>query len=260
MRTHRNRGLLIVLAALLGLLLASCEFRIHADLVIEEDETGTLSVELSLDEELAALAGGDFGGQLAIGEDMVPQGWAAEVIADEGYEGIRASASFDSLDQLRTLLEELAGADATGDMSLPGFLSDISPAREEDRFVFRLAMPEDTESLLGEGLAESPIPLDLAMLDEVFDVRLTLVLPGEIVDSNADVVSGETLVWNLSLSDSGRVLEAESRLPRSGPPMIIVWAAVALAVVVVVVIVVKVGRRRKATTRQAAAETREAAG
>ena len=244
MRVPWNRLPLLVFPAALCLLLAACEFRIYADLVIEEDESGSLSVELSMDEELAALAGGALGGEMAIGDDMVPQGWTAEVISEDGYEGIRASSTFDSLDQLGTRLDELAGGAAGGETSLPGFLSDMSPTRVEDSFAFRLEIPEDTESLLGDGLAASPIPLDLAMLDEVFDVRLALVLPGEVVDSNADFVTGETLIWNLSLTDGGRVLEAESRLPRSGPPMIIVWGAVALAVVIALAILVKVRGRR----------------
>ena len=238
-----NRIPLLVLSAALCVLLAACEFRIHADLVIEEDESGALSVELSMDEELTALAGGALGGELAIGEDLVPQGWMAEVISEDGYEGIRASSTFDSLDQLGTRLDELAGG-AAGETSLAGFLSEMSPTRVEDSFVFRFELPEDTESLLGDGLEVSPIALDLAMLDEVFDVRLALVLPGEVVAGNADFVTGETLIWNLSLTDSGRVLEAESRLPSSGPPMVIIWGAVAVAVAIALTILFRIRRGR----------------
>ena len=260
MRVPGSRVALPLLLAALCLFLAACEFRIYADLLIGEDESGTFSVELSMDEELAALAGGAFGGELAIGEDLVPQGWAAEVISEDGYEGIRASAAFDSLDQLGTRLEELAGGGATGDASLPGFLTGISPTRVEDSFVFRLEIPEDTESLLGEGLAASPIPLDLAMLDEVFDIRLTLVLPGEVVAHNADLLTGETLIWNVSLSDGGRVLEAESRLPSSGPPMIIVWGAVVLALVVTLTIVVRIRKGRKSPVADLIADVGRPAG
>ena len=237
-----NRVMIFLLPAVLALLLAACEFRIHADLIIAEDESGVLTVELAIDEELAILAGGEFGGDLAIEDGMVPPGWTAEMVSEEGYEGIRVSASFNSLDELGMILDELAGADT----SLPGFLPDISPIREEDNFVFRLEIPENTESFLGEGLDESPIPLDLAMLDEVFDIRLALVLPGDVVTSNADVDTGETLIWNLSFADGGRILEAESRLPGPGYQMIVVWVSVALAAIVAIVMVVKIYRSRKA--------------
>ena len=246
MRRGLRNGPLLVLSVMAALVLSACEFRIHADLVIAEDESGTLAVELSMDEELAALAGGDFGGGPAIGEDMVPDGWSAAVVSGDGHEGIRATAEFDSLDQLRTRLDGLAAETGAVGTPVPGFLSDISPTREGDTFLFRLVIPEDFEGLLGEGLDESPIPLDLGMLDQVFDIRLTVVLPGEIVTTNADVVTGETLVWNLSLTDNGRVLEAESELPGGGPGRVIMWAAVGLALAVVVYVVFKMRGRRRA--------------
>ena len=247
MKRGRSNGLLIALSLIAALMLTACEFRIHANLVIDEDESGTLALKLSMDEELASLVGGDFGSQLAIGEDMVPDGWNAEVISGEGQEGILASTDFDSFDQLDERLVGLADeADTTGTPLPTGFMSGISPTRDDDTFLFRLVIPEDTEGLIGEGLDESPIPLDLGMLDEVFDIRFTLTLPGEIVTSNADVVTGQNLMWDISLTDSGRVLEAESQLRGSRQGMIIVWAAVVLAVVVAGYIVVKVRKGRRA--------------
>ena len=241
-----------VLLLVATLVLAACEFRIHADLVIEDDETGTLSVELSMDEELAALAGSGFGGVVAIGEDMVPSGWAAELVSEGGYEGIRSSTGFESLDDLRGRLEDLVDEAGTAGTPLPAFLSDISPTRDGDTFIFRLVIPEAVEDLIGAGLEESPIPVDLATLDTVFDIRLTMVLPGELVTNNADVVTGETLIWNVSLTDAGRVLEAESELPGPDRTRFIAWAAIALALVIAAYIVVKLRKRRRAAVRDRA--------
>ena len=241
-----------VLLLVATLVLAACEFRIHADLVIEDDETGTLSVELSMDEELAALAGSGFGGVVAIGEDMVPSGWAAELVSEGGYEGIRSSTGFESLDDLRGRLEDLVDEAGTAGTPLPAFLSDISPTRDGDTFIFRLVIPEAIEDLIGAGLEESPIPVDLGTLDTVFDIRLTMVLPGELVTNNADVVTGETLVWKVSLTDTGRVLEAESKLPGPGRTRYIAWAAGALALVIAAYIVVKLRKRRRAAVRDRA--------
>ena len=239
-----NSLLLIALSLIAALILTACEFRIHANLMIDEDESGTLSLEISMDEELAALAGGNFGSQLAIGEDMVPAGWTAEVISDDGYEGILATTGFDSFDQLDERLARLADEAGTTETPLPTeFIGGISPSREDDTFLFRLVIPE--EGLIGEGLEQSPIPLDIGMLDEVFDIRFTLTLPGEIVTNNADVVTGQNLMWDISLTDSGRVLEAESQLPGSGRDMIIVWGAVVLALLVVGYLVFKLRRRRR---------------
>ena len=246
MKIHSSNALLVALSLIAALVLTACEFRIHADLVIGEDETGTLSVELSMDQELAALAGGGFGGELAIGEDMVPSGWTAEVVSDGEHEGIRASTNFESLDQLRQRLDDLATETAATDTPLPGFISEISPTREDDTFFFHLVIPDEVEGMIAEGLQQSPIPIDIGMLDEVFDIRLSLVLPGDLVANNADIVTGQYLVWNISLADSGRVLEAESQLPGEGSGMIIVWAAVVLALVIAGYIVVKLRGRRRA--------------
>lgn len=233
---------IVALAAIL--LLAACEFRIRADLVIAEDESGILSVELAMDEELATLAG-SFGGELAIGEEIVPSGWTAELVSDEGYEGIRASTDFGSLDGLEQRLGELAEGTGTADTPLLAFLADISPTREEDIFRFHLLIPAEVEEMIGEGLQESPIPIDLAVLDEVFDIRLSLVLPGDLLSSNADVVAGQTLVWEISLTDSGRVLQAESKLPGPDRTRLIAVGAAVVALLVVVFFVVRLRRPRR---------------
>ena len=243
--TSRIAPSLPVLALAVILLLSACEFRIRADLVIEEDESGTLSVELAMDEELAALAGGNFGGELAIGEELVPSGWTAELVTDEGYEGIRASTGFGSLDELGQRLGELAEGTGTADTPLLAFLADMSPTREEDTFRFHLLIPEEVEAMVGEGLQESPIPIDLALLDEVFDIRLSLVLPGDLLSSNADLVSGQTLFWDISLVDSGRVLEAESQLPGPDRTRLIAVVAVVVALLVVVFFVVRLRKPRR---------------
>ena len=240
---RRSLPILVLVAVVL---LAACEFRIRADLVIEEDESGTLSVELSMDEELATLAG-SFGGELAIGEEIVPSGWTAELVSDEGYEGIRASTDFGSLDGLEQRLGELAEGTGTADTPLLAFLADISPVRDEDTFRFRLMIPEEIAAMIGEELQQSPIPIDLAVLDEVFDIRLSLVLPGDILASNADVVTGQTLVWDISLTDSGRVLEAESQVPGPDRTRLVVLGAVVVALLVVVYLVVRLLRRRQPT-------------
>ena len=238
-----SRASLPILALVSVLLLAACEFRIRADLVIAEDESGTLSVELSMDEELAALAG-SFGGELSVGEEIVPAGWTAGSVTDEGYEGVRASTGFGSLDELGRRLGELAEGTGTADTPLLAFLSDMSPTREEDTFRFRLLIPEEVAAMIGEELQQSPIPIDLAVLDEVFDIRLSLVLPGDVLSSNADVVTGQTHVWDISLTDSGRVLEAESQLPGPDRTRWIVLGAVVAALLVVIYLVAKSRGRR----------------
>ena len=98
--------------------------------------------------------------------------------------------------------------------------------------------------MIGEEIQQSPIPLDLAVLDEVFDIRLSLVLPGDLLSSNADVVTGETLVWDISLADSGRVLEAESQLPGPDRTRLVVLGVVVVVLLVIVYFVARSRGRR----------------
>lgn len=269
---RRNIGLAALLAVC-ALVLAACEFRIHTDLVVEEDGSGVLSLEMSVDDQLAGLAesgmGMDMGEAMGEGEgpvgqliddEWVPDGWTIEVVSDD-YQGIRASTEFDDLDGLEQRLADLAvmdGADIPMTTGAGGMLtSGMSLAQEGDALVFRLVIPDQSDALF-EGMEgmEGDFPVDLSMLDDVFDLRFTLTLPGEIVAerTNADLITGQTLVWNLALDDGGRVLEAQSQLPRSGASMIIVWAIVALALAAAVYLVID-RRRRQAAAAPAAPES-----
>ena len=246
MQIGSGRLRLLVLSMVGAVLLTACELRIFADLVIEADESGTFTVELSMDDALASLAGAELGDGLALGEELVPDGWSTTAVSEDGYEGIRSTASFESLAGLQEVLSGLmsTGGQSNG-LGLLDFLASGLPTREGDTYRFSLAIPAGVEELLGEGLAESPVPVDVAMLDQVFDIRISVMLPGEIVSHNADLHTGNLLVWNLSLADPGRTLEAESRLQSSGGA--IVWVAVAAALVIVVVLVVMVRSRRSRT-------------
>lgn len=273
---RRNIGLAVLLTVC-ALVLTACEFRIHTDLVIEEDGSGVLSLEMSVDDQLAGLAESGMGmdmmdmGEIEImgegegpieliDDGWVPDGWTIEVVSD-GYQGIRASTEFDDLDGLEQRLRDLAenGADIPIPMTTgaDGMLSGMSLGQEGDVLVFELEIPEQSDALFEgmEGMEDDPA-LDLSVLDEVFDIRLTLTLPGEIVAerTNADLITGQTLVWNLSMDDGGRVLEAQSQLPRSGASMIIVWAVAALALAAAVYLVID-RRRRQAAAAPAASES-----
>ena len=246
MKTGSGRFRLLLLSMVGVLLLTACELRILADLVIEADESGTFAVELSMDDALASLAGAEFGDELPIGEDMIPGGWSTAAVSEDGYEGIRATATFESLAGLQEVLSGLlATEDQPTDLGLLDFLAAGVPTREGDAFRFSLTIPAGVEGLLGEGLAESPIPVDLAMLDQVLDIRISVMLPGEIVSHNADLQTGNLLVWNLSITDPGRTLEAESRLQSSAGAL--VWVAVAAALIVLMVLVAVVRSRRTRT-------------
>ena len=262
MKIGSARLRLLLLSIIGSLLLTACEFRVYVDLVIQEDESGSLTVELSMDEALSSLVGAEFGGELSVGEDLVPDGWNTGVVEEEGFEGIRATATFESLTALHGVLSGLAGMqDGSPDMGLLGFLASGVPSREGDTFRFRLAIPAALGGILEEGLEEAPVQLELSMLDEVFDIRVSVKLPGDVVAHNADLDTGEALVWHLSLTDSGRTLEAESQLPQPGGRMVVVWVAVVAVLIVAIVLVLMIrSRRTKAGRPEPGVELPEGSG
>lgn len=277
MNKVRSRILLPILSAALALVLASCEIRVHTDLMVEEDGSGVLSSETSFDDQLmrmAEMSGQEMFSDETLSDEMLPGGgeWSIEPVTGE-YTGIRVSLAFDSLDDLRAQLDDMAAAtggafdemlggegmaDGSGlaDMAAgAGILSDFSLTRDGDAFVFRTAVP-DTGALMDEAMGDDSLPIDMSMLDDIFDARFTLTLPGEIVSSNADMVTGQTLVWELSLNGGARVMEARSELPSSGAGMII---ALAVALLVLAAIVYIALDRRRRSAEEAAAPAEEAA-
>ncbi len=240
MKTASGTRRMACLALLAALTLTACEIRAHADLVIEEDETGSLSIELSVDEEMSSLMGSELGGGPILDEEMIPSGWRAEMIDEDGFEGFRATVPFESFAGLRAVLGEFAGEDSPAEFEVLAFLADSLLTREGDTFRFHLTLPPSMSDVLGEGLEGSPIPMDLAMLDSVFDLRFSLKLPGEVVSHNADADAGGILIWSLSLADGGRSLDAESQLPSAGLAGMLGWLAVVASLVLVIVLVVSV--------------------
>ena len=60
-----------------------------------------------------------------------------------------------------------------------------------------------------EAAQESDLGLPLDMLGEIFTLENRVTLPGVIKDNNADDVQGNTLVWEVGISDS-RQMQGES--------------------------------------------------
>lgn len=277
MNKVRSRILLPILSAALALVLASCEIRVHTDLMVDEDESGVLSSEVSFDDQLmrmAGMSGQEMFSDEMLSDEMLPDGggWSIEPVAGE-YTGLRVSLAFDSLDDLSAQLDEMTAAtggafdemlggdgmtDGSGLGGLAagaGILSDFSLTRDGDAFVFRAAVP-DTGAMMDEAMGDDSIPVDMSMLEDIFDARFTLTLPGEIVSSNADMVTGQTLVWELSLGGGAHVMEARSEVPSSGAGMII---ALAVALLVLAAIVYIALDRRRRSAEEAAAPAEEAA-
>ncbi len=224
---RRYLPLLLVLA----LVSTACKVRFDTALTINADESGRFAIEMGFDEEFRALSeesgGGEFG-DLTSGMEDVPANWGVEEFTDGEFEGIRIFVDFDNLAQLNASLDELAAASddpaASGDM-----FGDLQVSRDGDAFSFRtdpLTLGDDLGAESGfEGLDMS------AMLDQFFQIRLKVTLPGTPGDHNADLVEGNTFIWNIGVADEGSSFFANSSGGGSGlNPAFIAVAVLLLAI------------------------------
>ncbi len=237
---------------LLALIATACKIRVDTNVVINEDESGTFALEISLDEELRALAEEDPSfGEITVTED-VPEGWVLEDFVDGEFEGVRASTTFEDFEGFERRLTEYAETAGAEDNVAPDFLSQLELARDGDVFSFRADL-SGLEAGLGAAVGgEDDLGIDpSAFLGELFEIRLILTMPGTIVSSNADATAGSTLTWNISIVDDGRVLEAQSDVGGSGGGPII--GLIVLLAVIAAVVFIMVQRRSQQRTEELAA-------
>lgn len=237
---------------LLMLLLTSCKVRVDSDVKVNEDETGTFSFAVSLDEEFRQLSEQDGGFEFTDGLDEVPAGWSVSEFVDGEFEGVVVSSDFTDFEDLDRKLRELeqAGDDAT-ETGTPVFVGADSLRRDGDMFIFRSELTdleEELGSAAAEGGDDAIFDIDPAQfLTDFFEIRLLLELPGTIGDNNADSVDGNVLTWNIGFTDSGRELRAESSLADSGglPLGALAGVAALIAIVVIGIVVVRARDRRR---------------
>ena len=229
------------------LVLSACKIRLDVTVEVNEDESGNVSLVFALDDELRDLAAQSGNDQFSF-EENVPADWTTSTYVDGVYEGIEASTSFTSIEAFRSELQALA--DSELDSAGPDFLSQLEVTRDGDLFNFSADLT-GLEAGLGSALAgagDANAPgLDSAFLNELVDIRLVLTMPGEVLSSNADATAANTLTWNLSLADDGKLLSAQSSVAGGSGlnPAIPVLILVALVIVGVVII-----RRRSARAEE----------
>jgi len=224
---------LIFLLAL-GLALSACTVRVDIGVGVNEDESGTFSMFVGLDEEFQQLAqsGGDDLNFTQALED-VPEGWTAEEVSQDGFDGVKVATDYTSFDDLEAKLAQLSEQGGDGGMGTD-FLSNFSLTHEGDEFRFNVEVSGLSEGLgeaLGAGGGADALqgfsPDEI--LQELFEIRFLLTLPGKIVSNNADSVDGNTMIWNVGIADEGTTYEAVSTTGGGGAG--ILWGVVALVLV-----------------------------
>ena len=213
-----------------GLLIAACQIRVDTTVTINADESGSFAIEMSVDEEFREL--GEYGFDVSEGTEDLPPDWTVEPFVDGEFEGVRISTDFADLDDLNTrlrLLSESAEDEESG--SPADMFSGMSVTHEGDTFSFHTnsaGIADDLASTGDEGF-EGLDPSTI--FDTLFQIRLIVTLPGEVVDHNADALSGSTMTWDVSVDDERTEFFASSSASGGEGlnPIVLVVGVVAVA-------------------------------
>jgi len=237
----------------LALALSACTIRFDIGLNINEDESGTFTLFVGLDEELRELMETGGGDDVSMTDEFAadaPEGWDVEEVTEDGFEGARISTGFESIEDLESKLAEMSeGGD--GSMGGADMLSGFELTHEENEYKFKVdvsGLDEGLTDAVGEGGGDMMSGLDASMMEDLFEIRFRLTLPGSIGEHNADTVNGNELTWNLSMTDERDSLHATSATGGGSSAMLIGGIAVAAAAVVGVG--VAASRRRKSTVEE----------
>jgi hypothetical protein len=234
----------------LMLLLSGCKLRADAAITVNADESGSVGLEVSLDEELRNVLTEqgqslDLTGQL----DGLPDGWSAEPFVDGEFEGVRATTEFASFAELEATLQELEGSEFGSQGNLGDLLAGLQLGHDGNRYDFTATIDDVSgsfEGAIGDGFGGVDVE---TLFDSVFEVRVLVSLPGVITAHNGDAIDGSTVTWNIDLQTSGTTLSATSETEAAGPGLGVIVAIVA-AVVLLGVAVVMVQRRNGQRARE----------
>ena len=234
------------LLLLLALGLSACTIRFDIGVEVNEDETGTFTAFVGLDQELRDLMEQSGGEDLSLTEQMtsdVPEGFEVEEYTEDGFEGVKLSADFDSFADLNQQLTETGG----GELGATDMVNGFEFTHDGDEFRFSAdvsGVDEGFGDVLGEAGGEDLLSgFDPSLMSDLFEIRFRLTLPGEIKEHNADSIEGNTLTWDLAIDEQRDALTAVSSTA-GGSSMLLIGGA-AIAVVALAGVGVVASRRRK---------------
>jgi hypothetical protein len=215
---------------LLALALSACTIRVDVGVNVKDDESGTFSAFIGLDQQLQealAQSGAEDTNIVDQLTSQVPEGFTVEKDSVDGFDGARISTDFSSFADLNNRLQQQADSVGTN------LVTDFGLTHEGNEFHFSAdlgALDQGfTSALSGAAGGDLPSGVDPSMLSDLFDIRFQLTLPGKITDNNADSIDGNTLTWNLALDDQRSTLMAVSTTAGSSSAIVIGGVAVVAA-------------------------------
>jgi len=219
-------GLLVLV-----MVMSACKVSIEQLTLVNRDGSGVAIVSIAFDDELLTLLEGT-GQDVSSFGDSFDERFEVSDFVDGEFSGVRAEAAFENLDELESLL---AATPALGEAT-----ESISLTRDGTQFAFDASLGNVAEQI-GD-VAGAGDFISASNFDDIFDIAISLDLPGESLQHNADeITENGTLVWHIT-SESDGELQASSEVSSNSLP-ILLGAGAVIAVLVGVTV-----RRRKSGT------------
>lgn len=236
---------LLLLAAGIALLSVSCRAEMNIFVDINDDRSGTATVEVGLDEEFRGLVE-SFG---ATTDDLFAEfnldtedGTAIERIEGD-MTFTTTTTDFDDISEVTT--------DMVSGMSANATFSDFSFEMNEDEASFAATTTVDEQDI-------GDLPFDPSTItDDAFSASFILGMPGNVVEHNADeVLPDGRLKWSLPVLGGTKTLVAESTLGDGSLwwLWIILGAVLVIGAIAIVAAIILGRRQEKQAVSDAAAQ------
>ncbi len=246
---------------------SGCKAEINV--VVNEESEGEIELIAAVSDTILSLA--QIGGEDPLGELLgapseeleTPglEGASIEPYSEAGYTGIRIRADFNPYDPIFGDLSE--NRSILGNLTETVGIGNFNFARTEADDGWIVELDQTTDASITEGLddfvGEIPGDLPLAVGELDLPFILSLELPGEYVEHNADREVDGVLIWDANLLE-GVNISATSRDPGSQlelVPIIITSIFAAIFLGIVIYVVTSRERRRKRAEEDAALEPTE---
>lgn len=213
----------LLLAVALVMLMTACRAEANFLLDVTEDGSGTVTVELGIDDELLELLEG-FGGGTDDLLSIVPDDTEVETRREGDMTFYSGSETFTDTEDLLSSAAFLDGADTTF-QSLELVVEDGAATLDAV-----IAAPDATEAAEGLGAGGLGGLGDIG--EDIFSSSLIVSLPGSLVETNADeILSDGRLLWDVPILGGVVDVMAVTEAGGSGTP----WGLIGGILVVVVI-------------------------
>ena len=228
---------LLILVAAVALLTTACKIEVNAHFIINADKSGTVKLEIGMDDEVMQFAA--MSGETLTADTIFEDMDLGDVPNARVSEERRGNMTFFIVE---VPIDDITEAQNLADGPIEGFGDDFSITFTDDRVTVQGRTTMD-DALGGAGDDMAGMPPE--MMAEFFEINLRITMPGKVLEHNATSQSGSTLTWNLDMTSPFVDIYAQSD-PRAsaGGGGIPIWVWIAAGGALALVILFLVARSR----------------